>query len=365
MLARTNAGIARYSQNVLRELARQDQHNRYYIFVRPDGLQEHVPLGPNFEYILADYPIFSQAEQLAFWRKLNATKLDLVHFLNFNHPILYRKPFIATIHDLILSFYPSGRAGRSRVRKLAYNSVMRHAALKSAATIVPSQATADDLITHIGARAEKISVIHEAADDFRASLRDVDMRRTLFELGINKPYFLFVSQWRPHKGIETLLEAFEHVYQKNHNIQLVLTGSGKQDFAQILEAVRLAKLHLPIITTGFIDDQVLRLLYEKARALIFPSVYEGFGLPPLEAAAFGLPTIAAHSSSVPEIMADSALYFEPNNPVDLAKKMRLMLTKSGLRSTMSKKAKSRAKQFAWKNTVAQTMDLYQSVLNNK
>lgn len=363
MYSAQNAGIGRYSQNLLKNLAKLDHENEYFVILDQSGLKEWQISNKNFHPIKSDFVRFSFGEQTGLIKQIKSLKPDLVHFFNFNHPLLYNAPFVVTIHDLILDFYPSGRAGKSKLRKLAYKQTMRHAVKASQKIIVPSKATATDLIKYYQAEKSKIEVTYEASDDKKIVLpTPVEQEKTLSKYKITKPFFLFVSQWRPHKGLPELIKAYEIICQKHNNIQLVLTGGGKQDFQNIIELVERAKKTLPIVTTGFIEDEDLAVLYNHATALVFPSHYEGFGLPPIEAASLKLPTIATNTSSLPEVLGDAGIYFKSGDEKELAQKMEQILTETGLRSKMSEKVMLRAKQFSWRKTAQETLNVYQKIL---
>lgn len=361
----STAGIGRYCQNLIANLAKIDQINQYYVLLNKIGRSEWNIKQDNFKPVNCEIEYFSFPEQTKLAGQIKALKPDLIHYLNFNHPILGSGKFIVTVHDLTMHFFSSGRKSRSIVRKLAYKSVMRHAVSASRAIIVPSVASKDDIVKYFRPKPDKIFVTYEAADDFnKGGITDQIQTATKTKFHITKPYFLFVSQWRPHKGLPELIDAFKIITSKYPNYQLVITGKGRIDFSDIIEKVTEAQALYPIITTGFVSDQELGALYQDALALIFPSFYEGFGLPMLEAAQYGCPTIASKTSCMPEIMQDSAEYFKVGDAKDLAQKMEKALTDKGWRSRLGVKARERAKLFSWQKMARETLDIYNKILNN-
>lgn len=364
--SKSSGGFGRYSQNLIHNLAKNDTNNRYSVLLDKKGMEEWDLSVNNFNPVLVDIPYYSVHEQTRLLNIIKKLKPDLVHYLNFNHPILYRGKYIVTIHDLTMNFFPAGKKSRSPIRKFGYNKVMKDAVNVSRAIIVPSSASKNDLINHLHAPQNKINVVYEAADDFLSSKNvKVAPNKILNKFSIKKPYLLFVSQWRPHKGIAEMIEAFKAAHVKFPDVSLVMTGKGKDDFQDIIHLVKKAQESYPIITTGFVDDTELRALYQEAYAFVFPSRYEGFGLPMLEAASFGCPIIASDASCMPEVMDDAALYFKTGEAKDLSDQIIRVLTEKQLRCKLGLKAQDRAKFFSWQKTAEETLKIYKKILNDK
>ncbi len=363
--SKKTGGIGRYSKNLIKELAKIDKENQYFALIQTDAEKEWEIEEKNFSKLVVDINYFSFAEQTKLLFVLKKLKPDLVHFLNFNHPILYNQKFVSTIHDLTLNFFPAGKMSQSILRKTAYKTTMKHAIEKSDHIIVPSKATKDDLIEYLRAKNEKISITYEATDDDLKTVNTFRVAQIFEKFKIKKPYLLFVSQWRPHKGIIELLAAFEKILNNFPDLSLVIAGRGRADLGDLVEEVKVAQRRLPIVTTGFITDEELSALYQEAKLFIFPSHYEGFGLPMLEAAKFKIPIIASKASCMEEIMSDGAKYFRVGNEFDLANVVTEVLTDRALFSKLSIKAQERAKSFSWNKTAKETLAVYKKILAEK
>lgn len=374
-------GIGRYTQNLIKELAKIDQKNQYTVFITPKDEAEYEQHAKGFKKEIVSIPHYSLAEQTKFLKILNAGNFDLVHFLNFNHPIFYQRPFIATIHDLTMLLYPSGSQQKSKLKRWAFKKVMKNAVKNSRAIIAVSRATKKDCIKYLGANPKKIKVIYEAVDPsyarkIRSTKSEARNKSKILntKYKIQFPYLLFVSQWRPHKGLPELIKAFEILKEKYPTSlklrgtskiphQLVITGRPNKNFPEIPFIIHNSKFKNSIITPGFVNDQDLPIIYQNAEAFIFPSFYEGFGLGPLEAMACGTPVISSNLSCMPEILGDAAQYFNPHNITDVVDKIYQTLTKTNLRKKMIAKGFRQIKKYSWAKMAKETLEVYQEILS--
>ena len=356
----STAGLGRYTRGLLHELVKLDRKNNYTVFITSDDEKEYDINASNFTKVVVPIIHYSLKEQINFCAILNKYQLDLMHFLNFNHPILYRKPFIATIHDLTMLLFPIGRSQKSILRKAAFKMVMKNAVTKSKYAIAVSEATKKDCIKYLGAKPEKIKVIYEAYDAmYHPNYSQEEINKVLSKYQINKPYLLFVSQWRPHKGLPELIKAFALLkakFQIPH--ELVITGKANKDFPNVISAINNSKFKKNIITPGFVAEKELPLLYRGSTAFIFPSFYEGFGLGGLEAMACGTPVISSNISSLPEIFGNAAIYFNPNNILEMAKIIFDTISNKTLLNKMSKLGMQKSQQYSWRKMAKETLNLY-------
>lgn len=375
---KSTGGIGRYTRALIRELAKIDKVNEYIVYITPedekeyDELTQNLLVSPsqggklktkNFQKKVIPITHYSMSEQTKLLRILQEDKLDLVHFTNFNHPLFYKGRFVVTIHDLTLMIYPSTKVKQSVVKKFGLKMTMNNAVKKAQKVIAVSEATKKDIVNVLNAKQDKIKVIYEGIDD-EYQKSSVISRQLSVKYGIKKPYLLFISQWRPHKGIIQLVEAFE-ILKNKYKIphQLVIVGKPNKDFPEIAEAIKKSSASKDIITPGFIAEEDLPGLYREASAFVFPSHYEGFGLPPLEAMASGVPVVASKVSCMPEILGDAAFYFDPYDPEDMAKQINKVLENAPLRRMMLKKGFHQIKKYSWSKMAEQTLEVYQKVLS--
>lgn len=364
MYRSSTGGIGTYSQQLIKYLAKLDQKNQYFLFLTKKDLKEYNIKAKNFQPIPVDIPHYSLGEQLRLPGILRKYQLDLVHFLHFTHPIFYPAPFIISIHDLTMSKSPVGAQQKSPLRAWSYRLVMKNAISKSLSISTLSQATKKDILNSYSVEPEKIKVIYLATGSRFQPLSTKESRPILKKYQLKKPYLLFVGQWRPHKGISYLLQAirlFRERFQ-NQEITLAITGKPTKKFPQTSQAIAKAKQEGLVQLPGFVKDQDLPAIYCQAEAFIFPSLYEGFGLPPLEAMACGIPVASSNLSSLPEVLGKAPLYFDPRDPADIALKINTLLTNHKLADKLVKRGLKQVQKYSWQKTAQETLKLYQKAL---
>src|SRR5699024_6838417 len=181
---------------------------------------------------------------------------------------------------------------------------------------------------------------------------------------LNAPYVLYAGNIKPHKNLERLIEAFHMLRQDPDlgHVKLLIIGDEISKYATLRRAVHKYKLHKHVRFFGFVPDKTLAVLYRLARVFVFPSLYEGFGLPPLEAMASGTPVITSDVSSLPEVVGDAAIMLDPYDPIAIEQAMRLVLTQPALREDLRQRGFARVKQFSWERSVRRIRAIYEEVL---
>lgn len=367
-------GLGRYTEKLIEHLESLDQENEYVIFLRRENFSEYIPKNPRFKKVVAQYAWYGFSEQVFFVLMLYRAGLDLMHFPHFNVPVLYRRRFVVTIHDLILVHYPTIRnttrfAWLYRIKFLAYRFVIASAITRSAHIITVSHFTEQDIVKKYPVARGKITVTYEAADAFcqwspreseEALFRRIGLRRQQASRDIMTPYFLYVGNAYPHKNLSVLFA----VARAFPAMAIVLVGKEDFFYERLKQEVKERGIR-NIIFTGFLTDQELSSLYRLAQAYIFPSLYEGFGLPPLEALARGTPVIASERGSLPEILGDAALYFDPTDEQELVETVRHLLDQSELRKVLRMKGYQRGTQFDFRTMALATYSIYTAVGQNK
>jgi glycosyltransferase involved in cell wall biosynthesis len=356
------AGVGRYSRNLLKELVSLDTEFEFTAIINKDCESEFSLEAPNLKKLIVDIPIFSYAEQLEFLSLLNKEKFDLVHFTHFTHPVLYRRPFVVTVHDMIMHLHPTGAQQRSLLRKLAYRWDVRDCK-RADRIIVPSQATKEDLVQMLGFSKEKIVVTPEASEEkfMPASSETIKALRQKYNLP--ERYILFVSRWERYKGLPVLIEAFSEISKDIPNLGLVIAGKPSKQNPEIAALVQEAqKQELNIITPGFISDDELPTFYSGASVYVHPSLYEGFGIMILEAFGCGAPVVTSNVSSLPEVVGDAGLLVDPKDTRDVALKIRQILADPQLAEDLRRKGFERVRQYSWRRMAEQTLESYNEVL---
>lgn len=360
-------GIGRYVYELTENLFKIDKQNEYVLFFNQPEYDTFVSPHPRIEKVLVNSPHYSVSEQTTFLKALYASKLDLMHFTHFNAPILYLKPSIVTIHDLTLSFYP-GKKMNSSLHRTAYNFTLKSAVKKAKKVIAVSENTKKDLVDVTKIPESKIKVIYEGVNEEFFPIKDQDRAyKCALKYKIDRPYILYTGVWRSHKNLVRLIKAF-HILKTEFGLNhyLVITGRPDPLYSEVQHEAAAMQLEDDIIFTGLVPEKDLVSLYCTSEAYVFPSLYEGFGLPVLEAMKCGTPVICSNTSCLPEIAGpENAVFFDPKSPVDIANKIYETVTNSQLKDQLIKKGFEHVKKFSWPKMAQETFDLYNEILKPK
>jgi len=341
-----NAGIGRYIQMLMEHL---EQINR--LIDKPINIQT-IRTGPRH---------YSLKEQLLFSSILKREHPDLVHFPHFNVSLLYNKPFVVTIHDLLWH----ERIGFSAttlpkwmylIKYLGYRMVLRHAVLKSRAIIVPSQWVKKKVVERFPEAEGKINVIYEGVSKV---FKGLALPRQGQAFPYDFPYVIYTGSLYPHKNVGIILNVLKHF----SDLKLVVACARSVFWEKFKLEVEKRGLENNVVLAGFVPDEELVGFYRRAIAFVFPSLSEGFGLPGLEAMAVGCPVISSTAGALPEIYGDAAGYFDPKNETELIEKIREIRDNQGYRKKMIGLGKDRAKMFSWDKCARETMEVYESCLS--
>lgn len=373
-------GLGRYVQEILDRVTEIDKENEYVIFLNKHNFDEFPDKGPRVKKVVTNIRWYTVAEQLFFPFIIAKERVDMMHFPHFNVPVLSPVKFTVTIHDLILTKFPTPRASTLspffyRLKDLFYKLVIKTAVSRAKRVIAVSEFTKKDIVEQFGTRPDKIEVTLEGVADLKKG-RDIrffskiDDKNTLLSYNIKGSFLLYVGNAYPHKNLETLLKVFYELHRKRPKLRLVLVG--KEDYfykrikliAQELGLWKPEDKNTPVLFPGYVPDRSLEVLYKRAEAYIFPSLYEGFGLPPLEAMARRCPVISSNSSSMPEILGEAALYFDPKDKKDMLSKIGSMIDNKDLKDSYIKKGEQKVKKYDWQDTADKTLDIYKKVLAN-
>jgi len=355
-------GIGRYTYELLQNFIKLNEkegspHNFVLFMNNPEYREFDAP--KNVKKVLVNAKHYSFAEQTSFLLKLWKEKLDIVHFPHFNIPLLYRKPYIVTIHDLTLSIFP-GQKMTKFYHRIAYNLVIKNAVKRAKKIIAVSENTKADIIKYLKVKDKKITVIYNGVSDNFKFLHDqTDINKTLKKYKITKQFFLYTGVWRNHKNLPRLIKAFHILKTKNHmELQLVITGKSDPHYPEVKNAVEKFRLEEDVIFPGMLNETELNHLYNGALTYVFPSFYEGFGLPPLEAMRCGTPVVASNSSSVPEICGiENAMFFDPYSAEDMVAKIMKLYTDPGLQAELIVRGLERSSKFSWETSAEKTYEI--------
>ncbi|HMS22658.1 MAG TPA: glycosyltransferase family 1 protein [Candidatus Levybacteria bacterium] len=359
-------GIGRYIRNLIFELAKIEYKHKYVLFARPDDIAEikslqHISAAKDkFIIIPIDMKWHSIQEQLEFPRILMKYKLNLMHFPYFSVPVFYRKPFVVTVHDLIINHFPTGRATTLplplyTLKRAGYELILKSAISGAKKIIVPSEATRRELVDHYKVKQEKIIITQEGIDERINSFTPVVFKE-------KDPYFLYVGNVYPHKNIEALLEAFKLFLVAHPDIVIKLVG--KEDYFYRRLRAYVAKHKIPRVEfMGYVDDAKLSNLYSNAIATVIPSLMEGFGLTALEAMSRKSLVVASKIPALQEVCGKNAIYFDPSDILNIVEAMNTSVSLSkGDKEKRLNDAKKHSEIFTWEKMARQTIAVYDSCL---
>ncbi|MBW6516384.1 MAG: glycosyltransferase family 4 protein [Candidatus Cloacimonetes bacterium] len=355
---KTSGGIKEYIYNLVINLLREDKKNSYLFYVSIDDLDYWIETMP----AEATYKIFPFKRrqkikrallQPNFWKKeYEIEKFAIFHSPFFHVPYIEGCKKIITVHDLRFRRYPGSYTFFRRI-------YVRHAfqrSLKMVDKIITvSEFTKKEILSFYSFDPNHIIPIHEAVDQTRFKI-SFDDELLLEKTGLKNNYLLTVGHLEPRKNYPLLIKAIEELNRDSaHQMTLVIVGKKNYKYQPTLRAIDKAK---NVKYLDFVDHETLLSLYKNALLFIFPSIYEGFGFPPLEAAQFGVPSVVSNVSSIPEICGDGALYFDPFSKEDLIRAIKEAIEK---RTELQKKAIANLERFSWKLTAKKTSELYKEL----
>lgn len=366
-------GLGRYTQEIVDKITEIDSENEYVIFLSKNNFDEFIPKSEKVIKVLADIPWYGFAEQLKMPAIISKQKLDLIHFPHFNVPIFCPVPFVVTIHDLILTKFPTIRATTLGpltyfIKNIAYRFGINIAVSRSQKIIAVSEYTKKDIIEQFGVASEKVSMIYEGVADlhkssdsrFMAKLKAEEILSGYCILG---PYLLYVGNAYPHKNLESLISVFISLRKNHPFLKLVMVGRDDYFYQRLkLFAQKLGIGSESIIFPGYVPDRDLQTLFEQAAVYVFPSKYEGFGLPPLEAMSRGCAVVSSEATCLPEILGDAAVYFDPYKEESMYSVIESVLVNPNIKEQLISKGKERIKLYSWAKAAEETLKVYQRAL---
>jgi glycosyltransferase involved in cell wall biosynthesis len=361
------AGVGHYTYFLIKYLLEIDQENEYILFFYNKKIQcEEFTQQKNIKCIyfpglenLAKIPLLYRHIFVPYI--LKKYKLDVYHNPAFVIPLFYFGKSVITIHDLASykkpSWFPSDNFFNKRI--LIPSSIY-----KAKKIIVVSENTRNDLIQMFKVNPQKVKVILEGVEDYNKI--EIDETKIGKRFKFNEPYFLFISTLEPRKNIGRLIEAFDMFLKENNdkNYKLVLAGKKGWKYESIFEKIKNLGLEDKVIYLGYVSLEEKIYLLKNSLTFVFPSLYEGFGLPILEAMNLGVPIITSNIASIPELVIDNAILVDPKKTDSIKKAMLKMVKDKDLRERLSQKGKGIAANFTWQETARRTLSLYEK-LNKK
>jgi len=373
-------GLGRYTQEIVDNVIAIDAEKLfdYVIFLAPDNFDEFICLSSNVRKELIKSRWYTLAEQFEVPYKWWRAKIDLMHFPHFNVPFIKAGAYIVTIHDLILTKFPTHRASTLHpiiywLKDKAYRLIISSAVARAAKIITVSQFTKKDLTEQFKVPENKIEVTYEGVANLAKGndslfVAKLDNKKTLALYDIRGPYLLYVGNAYPHKNLEGLIAAFAQLNVKHPELRLVLVGKEDYFYNRVKEKAKINNLwqkenhNSKVVFTGYVPDIDLETLFQEATIYVFPSLYEGFGLPPLEAMAHGCPVVSSSRASMPEILEQAAVYFNPENKEEMISVIENILNDSSKRQELIALGYEQIKKYNWWECANATSRIYRHIL---
>jgi len=364
----TEFGVGTYIRNVVRTLGRLDRENHYLLIGSPEKVQEIGALPPNFHTIPLIAPERSLQGYRAFRTALERRNCDLVHIPNlFSIPRALPCPYVMTVHDM-LEHMSRAREQSGFWRSLHFQLTKR--VLGGAARIFAvSNFTRNEIEKLFEIPAERIEVVYNAIDERflrgHASVADRELIAQRYQ--VTYPFLLYAGRVSPHKNVVRMIEAFSALKteleraQAYPDLKLIIIGDDLSGNPDLRRTVVRSGVQNDVRFLGFVPIEVLRIFYDEAKVFVFPSLYEGFGLPPLEAMAHGTPVVTSNVSSLPEVVGNAAVLVNPENVFEIMRALLRVLTDRALRDKLKERSYQQAARFSWEASVRRILDVYRHV----
>ncbi len=366
-------GSGQYVTQLLKTLVQIDEDNDYVVLgPRPLTIQ-HAP------YPYRVYPVptpTAKSENIAkvTWEQFTAPTAarqehaDIYHVPYFAPPLLPRTPTVVTIQDIIPLRLPAYQpAGKVKT----YMQLVARASHRATEVIAISQHVKQDIIDVLHIPAERIHVIYQAAsEDYQPIVDPQRLAQARTRYGVGERYIFYLGGLDQRKNVPQLVRAFAHLYAKigDPHLQLLIAGNPDKQKGDLFPDPRPVASSLGMegqIIYRFIEEEDKAAMYSGASLFVFPSLYEGFGLTPLEAMACGAPVVCSNRTSLPEVVGDAALLVDPENITALVEAMRSVLVNDELRADLRARSLQRAKVFTWRKTASETLAVYQKIRSQK
>jgi glycosyltransferase involved in cell wall biosynthesis len=366
-------GIGTYIRNLIRALANLDRENHYHLITAAPA-PEFSDLPQNFESTIYAHRDRPRLAQIGFSLFLRTLKADVFHIPLNAVPLWMPNPYLVTTHDMSTLLFVDQTGYRANVRRF----FLRRGLLRADRVIAVSGTTRRDASEILGIPASHIQVVYNAPDPIFHGCHGSPMamaggepfayppeiQRVLDRYHIHYPFLLYVGRTSPEKNIPRLVEAFAVLRGElqsappYRDLRLIIIGDQIARQPALRHAVIQSRVEAAVRFLGFVPIETLRAFYQLARAFVFPSLYEGFGLPPLEAMACGTPVVCSNVSALPEVVGDAAVQVNPENVFDIARGMREVLLDSALRRRLIALGFEQVRKFSWERTAHEVLQAY-------
>jgi glycosyltransferase involved in cell wall biosynthesis len=368
----TEFGVGTYTRNVVRALGRLDRHNQYFLMGPPQKTAEIGPLPSNFQSVPLLDGDTTVKGSLAFRSILRNLSCDLVHIPHlFWLPRALPCPYVMTVHDVLEHMYRAH--DRSGLRRFLHFQLTRRMLRGAARIFAVSKFTKSEIEKLFGIPTSQIEVVYNAIDErfLRGHTNDSDRQFLAERYLVTYPFLLYAGRISPHKNVVRIIEAFSALKAeldkegKYPDLKLIIIGDELSKHPDLRRTVIRGGVQNDVRFMGFVPIEVLRIFYDSAKTFVFPSLYEGFGLPPLEAMAHGTPVLTSNTSSLPEVVGNAAVLVNPENVFEIMRALHRVLLDQTLRERMKQRGYEQAKKFSWDASAREILNVYENVTGQR
>ena len=368
----TDFGVGTYVRNIVRALGRLDRQNTYYLIGAPDKAREIDDLPFNFHVVPFAEADNSPRGYFAFRTEVSRLNCDLVHVPKlFWVPRGLPCPYVMTVHDVLE--HMSRARGQSGVRRSLHFHLTRRVLAGAARVFAVSQFTKSELEKLFGIPAQRIEVVYNAIDErfLRGHANQSDRDLIAERYQVTYPFLLYAGRISPHKNLVRIIEAFSALKttlakeSMLPDLKLIIIGDELSKHPDLRRTVIKSGVQNDVRFLGFVPIEVLRIFYDAAKVFVFPSLYEGFGLPPMEAMAHGTPVVTSNTSSLPEVVGNAAVLVNPENVFEIMRALHRVLTDQQLREKMKRRSYEQSQRFSWESSARRVLKVYEDVARQR
>ncbi|HXY10901.1 MAG TPA: glycosyltransferase family 1 protein [Terriglobales bacterium] len=364
----TQFGVGTYTRNVVRALARIDHYNQYVLLGSPQEAAEIGSLPSNFTCVALVEPDNTPKGYFECRATIKRLRCDIAHIPHlFSIPRNLPCPYVITVHDVLEHMYGAGEG--SGLRRSLHFHFTRHVLKGAKRILAVSKFTKSEIEKLFAIPSQRIEVIYNAIDErfLRGHATEADRQILAERYLVTYPFLLYAGRISPHKNLVRIIEAFSALKaqlekQSLHaDLKLIIIGDELSKHPDLRRTVIRSGVQNDVRFMGFIPIEMLRLFYDAAKVFVFPSLYEGFGLPPLEAMAHGTPVITSNISSLPEVVGNAAVLVNPENVFEIMRALHRVLLDQSVRDKLSQRGYEQVKKFSWDASAQRILAVYEEV----
>jgi glycosyltransferase involved in cell wall biosynthesis len=368
----TEFGVGTYTRNIVRALSRLDHDNEYFLIGPPEKVAEINSLPPNFQTVPLLEPDTTAKGYLECRSILKRFRCDLVHVPHlFWLPRTLPCPYVMTVHDLLEHMY--GARKSSGFKRSLHFQLTRRVLSGAERILAVSNFTKNEIEKVFGIPSKSVEVVHNAIDPrfLHGHATEADRQFLAERYQITHPFLLYAGRISPHKNLVRIIEAFsalkaelekEEMYP---DLKLIIIGDELSKHPDLRRTVIRGGVQNDVRFLGFVPIDVLRIFYDAAKIFVFPSLYEGFGLPPLEAMAHGTPVLTSNASSLPEVVGHSAVMVNPENVFEIMRGLHRVLLDQALREKLKQRGYEQVKKFSWDESARKILSVYEEIAHRR